>query len=206
MWVLPWFSKNRRRPVKWYTWYSGRCEGPCGYPVDMAETWGTICHTADKLLNEGCPNLCYLDSWNLFWPSDFSINSISFVAVVITNPIPQEDKMNHRCKTQVISISMVFAEAIRRAHNGESASSLFSYVSILEWLLRLFKKSAPLLIFPWHLMTNSAKDPACFRVALHTRYNRVYPKLEKGRLRLLLGLPTCTVHSALLVIWWPSWL
>ncbi|OBS71445.1 hypothetical protein A6R68_00022 [Neotoma lepida] len=73
---------------------------------DMADTCGTICHAADK------------------------INNAAFEAVVVTNTIPQEDKMKHCSKIQVIDISMILAEAIRRTHNGESVSYLFSHVPL----------------------------------------------------------------------------
>ncbi|KAH0518103.1 Ribose-phosphate pyrophosphokinase 1 [Microtus ochrogaster] len=58
------------------------------------------------------------------------INKACFEAVVVTNTIPQEDKMKHCAKIQVIDISMILAEAIRRTHNGESVSYLFSHVPL----------------------------------------------------------------------------
>ncbi|OBS58969.1 hypothetical protein A6R68_09906 [Neotoma lepida] len=58
------------------------------------------------------------------------INGACFEAVVVTNTIPQEDKMKHCPKIQVIDISMILAEAIRRTHNGESVSYLFSHVPL----------------------------------------------------------------------------
>ncbi|KAG8144750.1 putative Ribose-phosphate pyrophosphokinase 1 protein [Naja naja] len=58
------------------------------------------------------------------------INHACFEAVVVTNTIPQEDKMKHCPKIQVIDISMILAEAIRRTHNGESVSYLFSHVPL----------------------------------------------------------------------------
>ena len=56
-------------------------------------------------------------------------NVIVFVqAVVVTNTMLQEDHMKLCPKLQVIDVSMMFAEAVRRTHNGESVSYLFSNV------------------------------------------------------------------------------
>ncbi|VDN31112.1 unnamed protein product [Gongylonema pulchrum] len=56
------------------------------------------------------------------------LNSSVFEAVVVTNTIPQEENMKKCPKIQCIDISMILAEAIRRTHNGESVSYLFSHV------------------------------------------------------------------------------
>ncbi|KAJ3588940.1 hypothetical protein NHX12_009793 [Muraenolepis orangiensis] len=63
-------------------------------------------------------------------PAISRINNACFEAVVVTNTIPQEEKMKHCSKIQVIDISMILAEAIRRTHNGESVSYLFSHVPL----------------------------------------------------------------------------
>ena len=77
------------------------------------------------------------------------INAANFEAVVVTNSIPQDKHMRECQKIQVrlsirfqkysliyytssrlqcIDVSMMFAEAVRRTHNGESVSYLFSNV------------------------------------------------------------------------------
>ncbi|KAL1787684.1 interferon alpha/beta receptor 1 [Sigmodon hispidus] len=58
------------------------------------------------------------------------INNACFEAVVVTDIIPQEEKMKHCSKIQVIDISLILAEAIRKTHNGESVSYLFSHVPL----------------------------------------------------------------------------
>ncbi|KAM8936416.1 LOW QUALITY PROTEIN: ribose-phosphate pyrophosphokinase 3 [Lycaon pictus] len=110
---------------------------------DMADTCGTICHAADKLLSAGATRVY---SWKLdsmvnvdsqilthgisSGPAIPRINSACFEAVVVTNITPQEEKMKHCSKIQVIDISMILAKAIRRTHNGESVSYLFSHVPL----------------------------------------------------------------------------
>uniref|UniRef100_A0AAZ3P2R8 ribose-phosphate diphosphokinase n=1 Tax=Oncorhynchus tshawytscha TaxID=74940 RepID=A0AAZ3P2R8_ONCTS len=98
---------------------------------DMADTCGTICHAADKLVSAGATKVYAILTHGIFsGPAITRINNACFEAVVVTNTIPQEDKMKHCSKIQVIDISMILAEAIRRTHNGESVSYLFSHVPL----------------------------------------------------------------------------
>lgn len=86
-------------------------------------------------------------------PAISRINNACFEAVVVTNTIPQDGHMKDCPRIQVkpcikfyshclclfevsdcmfllqcIDVSMMFAEAVRRTHNGESVSYLFSNV------------------------------------------------------------------------------
>uniref|UniRef100_A0AAV2MJT4 ribose-phosphate diphosphokinase n=1 Tax=Knipowitschia caucasica TaxID=637954 RepID=A0AAV2MJT4_KNICA len=98
---------------------------------DMADTCGTICHAADKLISAGATKVYAILTHGIFsGPAITRINNACFEAVVVTNTIPQEEKMKHCSKIQVIDISMILAEAIRRTHNGESVSYLFSHVPL----------------------------------------------------------------------------
>uniref|UniRef100_A0A2I3GF79 ribose-phosphate diphosphokinase n=1 Tax=Nomascus leucogenys TaxID=61853 RepID=A0A2I3GF79_NOMLE len=98
---------------------------------DMVDTCGTICHAADKLLSAGVTRAYAILTHRIFsGPAISHINNAYFQAVVVTNNIPQEDKMKHRSKIQVINISMILAEAIRKIHNEESVSYLFSHVPL----------------------------------------------------------------------------
>ncbi|XP_054376593.1 ribose-phosphate pyrophosphokinase 1-like [Pongo abelii] len=98
---------------------------------DMVDTCGTIYHTADKLLSAGVTRVYAILTHRIFsGPAISRINNACFKAVVVTNYIPQEDKMKHRSKIQVINISMSLEEAIRKIHNEESVSYLFSHVPL----------------------------------------------------------------------------
>ena len=46
--------------------------------------------------------------------------------LVVTNTIPQSENVKKSSKLRVIDIAPMLAEAIRRTHNGESISVLFS--------------------------------------------------------------------------------
>ncbi|XP_065573066.1 ribose-phosphate pyrophosphokinase 2 isoform X1 [Artemia franciscana] len=96
---------------------------------DMADTCGTICHAAEKLLEAGATKVYAILTHGIFsGPAISRINNACFEAVVVTNTIPQEQHMKDCSKIQCIDVSMMFAEAVRRTHNGESVSYLFSNV------------------------------------------------------------------------------
>lgn len=115
---------------------------------DMADTCGTICHAAEKLTEAGATKVYAILTHGIFsGPAINRINNACFEAVVVTNTIPQDRHMKDCSKVQVhfgpfvawikfyfvfllqcIDVSMMFAEAVRRTHNGESVSYLFSNV------------------------------------------------------------------------------
>ncbi|CAH0547787.1 unnamed protein product [Brassicogethes aeneus] len=96
---------------------------------DMADTCGTICHAAEKLTEAGATKVYAILTHGIFsGPAISRINQACFEAVVVTNTIPQDGHMKECSKVQCIDVSMMFAEAVRRTHNGESVSYLFSNV------------------------------------------------------------------------------
>uniref|UniRef100_A0A8C8LKK5 ribose-phosphate diphosphokinase n=2 Tax=Oncorhynchus TaxID=8016 RepID=A0A8C8LKK5_ONCTS len=98
---------------------------------DMADTCGTICKAAEKLIDAGAIKVYAILTHGIFsGPAITRINDAPFEAVVVTNTIPQEEKMKSCPKIQIIDIAMILAEAIRRTHNGESVSYLFSHVPL----------------------------------------------------------------------------
>ena len=69
---------------------------------DTADACGTICHAADKLLSAGATRVYAILTHGIFsGPAISRINNACFEAVVVTNTIPQEDKMKHCSKIQV---------------------------------------------------------------------------------------------------------
>ncbi|XP_053202676.1 ribose-phosphate pyrophosphokinase 2 [Panonychus citri] len=96
---------------------------------DMADTCGTICQAAQKLREAQASKVYAILTHGIFsGPALPRINSASFESLVVTNTIPQEENMKRCSKIQCIDVSMILAEAIRRTHNGESVSYLFSHV------------------------------------------------------------------------------
>ncbi|CAI2347705.1 unnamed protein product [Caenorhabditis sp. 36 PRJEB53466] len=110
----------------------GSVEGKVAILVDdMADTCGTICMAADKLVEAGAEKVYAFCVHGIFsGPALTRLNASKFEAVVVTNTIPQDENMKKCPKIQCIDISMILAEAIRRTHNGESVSYLFSHVPI----------------------------------------------------------------------------
>lgn len=92
----------------------------------------SVSHTfVSRLISAGATKVYAILTHGIFsGPAISRINNACFEAVVVTNTIPQEEKMKHCSKIQVIDISMILAEAIRRTHNGESVSYLFSHVPL----------------------------------------------------------------------------
>lgn len=108
----------------------GNVEGKIAILVDdMADTCGTICLAADKLVEAGASKVYAFCVHGVFsGPAIKRLNASKFEAIVVTNTIPQEENMKMCPKIQCIDISGILAEAIRRTHNGESVSYLFSHV------------------------------------------------------------------------------
>ncbi len=70
---------------------------------DMADTCGTICHAADKLMEAGATKIYAILTHGIFsGPALNRINSACFEAVVVTNTIPQDKHMRECQKIQVI--------------------------------------------------------------------------------------------------------
>jgi ribose-phosphate pyrophosphokinase len=71
---------------------------------DMADTCGTICHAAEKLVEAGATKIYAIITHGVFsGPALSRINSACFEAVVVTNTIPQEKHMRECQKIQVPS-------------------------------------------------------------------------------------------------------
>lgn len=96
---------------------------------DMADTCGTIVQAAEKLLEDGATKIYAILTHGIFSGEALSrLRGSNFEAIVVTNTIPQDKNMLECDKIKVIDVSMMFAEAVRRTHNGESVSYLFENV------------------------------------------------------------------------------
>jgi len=96
---------------------------------DIVDTGNTITRAAKLLRKEGASKIYALITHGVF--SGDAINRINASAldkVVVTNSVPQQEhKALLGSKLDVLDISPIFAEAIRRVHHGESISVLFNY-------------------------------------------------------------------------------
>lgn len=73
---------------------------------DMADTCGTICHAAEKLMEAGATKVYAILTHGIFsGPAISRINNACFEAVVVTNTIPQDQHMAQCSKVQVCELA-----------------------------------------------------------------------------------------------------
>ncbi|KAL1923103.1 uncharacterized protein VTP21DRAFT_9479 [Calcarisporiella thermophila] len=96
---------------------------------DMADTCGTLGLAAKTLVDNGAVRVYALVTHGVLSGKALDVIEKSVLdRVVVTNTIPHRDKKELCPKIHTIDISTTLAEAIRRTHNGESVSYLFSNV------------------------------------------------------------------------------
>ncbi|KAJ3350106.1 hypothetical protein HDU83_009887 [Entophlyctis luteolus] len=99
---------------------------PCVLVDDMADTCGTLGLAAKTLMDNGATAVYAIVTHGVLSGKAISvINDSKLTKVVVTNTIPHEDKKLLCPKIDTIDVAPMFAEAIRRTHNGESVSWLF---------------------------------------------------------------------------------
>ncbi|ODQ77666.1 hypothetical protein BABINDRAFT_40975 [Babjeviella inositovora NRRL Y-12698] len=92
---------------------------------DMADTCGTLCKAADTLLANGAKEVIAIVTHGIFSGNAAGkLNESKLKKIVCTNSMPVGDLQVK--KLEQIDISATLAEAIRRLHNGESISYLFT--------------------------------------------------------------------------------
>ncbi len=93
---------------------------------DMVDTAGTLCSGATTLLENGAKEVHACCSHPvLSGPAVERITSSDIKSLVVTNSIPLNGTAVDCKKIQVLSVSHLLAEAIKRIHNEDSVSSLF---------------------------------------------------------------------------------
>jgi len=96
---------------------------------DMADTCGTMVMAAEKLTEFGAEKVLGIVTHGILSdPAIQRLNDSSIERLVVTNTIPQSENMKQCTKLEVIDISVILSEAIRRTHNGESVSYLLHNV------------------------------------------------------------------------------
>ena len=94
---------------------------------DMADTCGTLCKAAQILLEHNCSIVYALVVHGIFSGGADTLQRIEqsgIAEIVVTNTVPQGEHRQIVC----CDVSAIFAEAIRRMHNGESLSYLFQHL------------------------------------------------------------------------------
>jgi ribose-phosphate pyrophosphokinase len=96
---------------------------------DLLDTGNTITRAAKLLKKEGATKIYALLTHGVFSGDAISrVKASAIDKVVVTNSVPQDEhKALLGAKLDVLDISPIFGEAIRRVHHGESISVLFNY-------------------------------------------------------------------------------
>jgi ribose-phosphate pyrophosphokinase len=92
---------------------------------DIIDTAGTVCAASELLLSKGASRVDVVATHGLLsGPAVERLRKSPIEEVVVTNTIPVEHKNLE--KLRVVSIAPLIGEAIRRIHEGESVSVLFT--------------------------------------------------------------------------------
>ncbi|KAH3673679.1 hypothetical protein WICMUC_003582 [Wickerhamomyces mucosus] len=93
---------------------------------DIADTCGTLAKAADTLLSNGAKEVISVVTHGVFsGAAQEKLNNSKLTKLICTNTLPVSIDYP---KLDQIDISPTLAEAIRRLHNGESISYLFTHV------------------------------------------------------------------------------
>jgi len=96
---------------------------------DLVDTSYTITRAAKLLKDQGATKVYALITHAIF--SGDAIKRVKASAIdkiIVTNSVPQEDHQSELGDSlEVLDVSKIFGEAIRRIHNGESVSMLFDH-------------------------------------------------------------------------------
>ena len=91
---------------------------------DMADTCGTLGLASRNLLESGAKSVYAIVTHGILsGPAVKVINESGMKKLVVTNTVPLHDRVNECDKIEVIDVSLVLAETIRRSHFGESVVS-----------------------------------------------------------------------------------
>ncbi|KAJ7701986.1 phosphoribosyltransferase-like protein [Mycena metata] len=94
---------------------------------DMIDTGSTLTLAANTLHEKGAKAVYVLISHGLLSEANLSlVDKLPIVELVVTNTIPQTKHQDLCSKLVTIDVSPTIAESIRRTHNGESISLLFT--------------------------------------------------------------------------------
>ena len=93
---------------------------------DIVDSAGTLCNASDALIREGATNVySYVTHGVLSGKAVERVNKSSLTKLLITDTIEESDFVKKSDKIDVISISSLLGEAIKRISDEKSVSSLF---------------------------------------------------------------------------------
>ena len=105
----------------------GDVEGrECFMIDDIVDSAGTLCNASDALIKQGATKVySYVTHGVLSGKAVERVNNSSLTKLLITDTIEESDAVKKSDKIEVISISSLLGEAIKRISDEKSVSSLF---------------------------------------------------------------------------------
>jgi ribose-phosphate pyrophosphokinase len=95
---------------------------------DMADTCGTLVKAAETVIANGAREVLAIVTHGILSGDAMTKLKGSLLSrVVVTNTVPLGEKEGKWEGLRIMDISPTLAEAIRRTHNGESVSFLFTH-------------------------------------------------------------------------------
>ncbi|KAG0646141.1 Phosphoribosyl pyrophosphate synthase 2 [Hyphodiscus hymeniophilus] len=95
---------------------------------DMADTCGTLVKAAETVMAHKARQVVAIVTHGILSGNAIeNLNKSKLSRVVVTNTVPLQGKVDQCDRLRVMDISPTLAEAIRRTHNGESVSFLFTH-------------------------------------------------------------------------------
>ncbi|KAG0205026.1 ribose-phosphate pyrophosphokinase [Mortierella sp. GBA30] len=99
---------------------------------DIADTSFTITKAAKVLQLNGAKKIYAIITHAIMSGDAITrIQNSCIDQVIVSNSIPQEEHLRDCPKMKVFNVAPIFAEAIRRIHNGESVSMLFDVMDLI---------------------------------------------------------------------------
>ncbi|KAG9319717.1 hypothetical protein KVV02_008331 [Mortierella alpina] len=99
---------------------------------DIADTSFTITKAAKVLQINGAQKIYAIITHAIMSGDAITrIQNSCIDQVIVSNSIPQEEHLKDCPKMKVFNVAPIFAEAIRRIHNGESVSMLFDVMDLI---------------------------------------------------------------------------
>ena len=111
----------------------GDVEGrECFMIDDIVDSAGTLCNASDALIKQGATKVySYVTHGVLSGKAVERVNNSSLTKLLITDTIEESDAVKKSDKINVISISSLLGEAIKRISGEKSVSSLFDWLDLI---------------------------------------------------------------------------
>lgn len=94
---------------------------------DMIDTAGTLCNAARAVMDHGATEVNAAAAHGIFsGPAMERINNSALKRVIVTDTIPQQERVAQCDRLDVMGMGRLLGEAVKRIHHGDSISSLFA--------------------------------------------------------------------------------